>query len=71
MFMAFIITLFVIVLSKCNSCSKDKRELQEEPITPMSFIIEHLSGHLGHLSVNHIWQFYDRYCSVYSFQNRR
>ena len=31
MFMAFIIILFVIVLSKCSSCSKDKRELQEEP----------------------------------------
>ena len=33
MFIAFIIILFVIFLSKCNSCSKDKRELQEEPIT--------------------------------------
>ena len=33
MFMAFIIILFVIVLSKCSACSKDKRDLQEEPIT--------------------------------------
>ena len=33
MFMAFIIILFVIVLSKCNSCSKDNSELQEEPIS--------------------------------------
>ena len=26
MFMAFIIILFVIVLSKCSTCSKDKRD---------------------------------------------
>ena len=36
MFMAFIIILFVIVLSKYNSCSKDKRESQEESITPIA-----------------------------------
>ena len=36
MFMAFIIILFVIVLSKCNSFSKDKRELQKETITPIT-----------------------------------
>ena len=36
MFMAFIIILFVIVLSKCISCSKDKMELQEEPITSIA-----------------------------------
>ena len=34
--MAFIIIRFVIVLSKCSSCSKDKRELQEESITPIA-----------------------------------
>ena len=36
MFMDFIIILFVIVLSKCTSWSKDKRELQEESITPIA-----------------------------------
>ena len=36
MFMAFIIILCVIFLSKCNSCSKDKGELQEEPISPVA-----------------------------------
>ena len=36
MFMAFTTILFVIVLSKCSSCSKDKRRLQEEPITPIA-----------------------------------
>ena len=36
MSMAFIILLFVIVLSKCSSHRKDKRELQEEPITPIA-----------------------------------
>ena len=36
MFMAFIVILFVIVLLKCNPCSKDKKELQEEPITPIA-----------------------------------
>ena len=30
------IILFMIVLSKCKSCSEDNRELQEEPTTPIA-----------------------------------
>ena len=36
MLMVSIITLFAIVLSKFNSCSKEKRELQEETITSIA-----------------------------------
>ena len=36
MFLAFITILFAIVLSKCSSCSKDNREIKEEPITPIA-----------------------------------
>ena len=72
MFMAFIIILFVIVLSKCNSCSKDKSELQEEPISLIANIERMTNTTLlserDHLSVNYIWQLYDGYCSVYLLQ---
>ena len=36
MFIAFIMILFWIVLSKFNSLSSEKKELQEEPIAPIA-----------------------------------